>query len=527
MLSTEAVLLVMALAIAGCHHSSAPSANTDTDTDSDSDSGMDADTDSDSDMDTGSDDKYQWHTFYGASDCVLAGIGERGDCGNGITVGKSGEVYIAGSGPVIWSGPGGETSLNLCSESGCEFTMIKLSSSGTYKWHTFYATMELGKIAVDDEDSVYIVGSNSRWTGPGGEAPLNSYGNDMDSHVTVFKLDSVGAYKWHTFYGSGNDNARNIVVDKNGNVYVLGKSYKTWPGPGGEAPLNPHGGEDGDDNVFILKLNSSGAYKWHAFYGGSCDDKLHHCNYVNGITVDTNGNVYIAGNSKSSWTGPKGEASLNPHSNNKAEAAILKLDSSGAYKWHTFHAGGGGIAVDSGDNVYVVGTWSLSWIGPGGEAPLNPYTGGENGYNIMVLKLDSNGVYQWHTFYGKSDWGYDSYGRADVQVEEITVDGRNNIYVVGESKSSWTGPGGEAPLNPYTGRNYNIMAFKLDSRGAYKWHTFYGAGVLSYARDVVSDKGGNIFIVGESFETWTGPGGKPPLNAHAGCYDIVVIKVKD
>ena len=36
---------------------------------------------------------------------------------------------------------------------------------------------------------------------------------------------------------------------------------------------------------------------------------------------------------------------------------------------------------------------------PGGQSPLHPHSGAED---VFVVKLDSGGAYQWHTFYGSS-----------------------------------------------------------------------------------------------------------------------------
>ncbi len=50
--------------------------------------------------------------------------------------------------------------------------------------------------------------------------------------IFVLKLDSSGAYQWHTFYGSSDhDYGNGIAVDGSGNVYVTGYSYATWGSP--------------------------------------------------------------------------------------------------------------------------------------------------------------------------------------------------------------------------------------------------------------------------------------------------------
>ena len=57
----------------------------------------------------------------------------------------------------------------------------------------------------------------------------------------VVKLNSVGAYQWHTFFGSADyDGGNRIIVDKNGNLYIAGRSNATWNGPNNELPLHGH-----------------------------------------------------------------------------------------------------------------------------------------------------------------------------------------------------------------------------------------------------------------------------------------------
>lgn len=73
----------------------------------------------------------------------------------------------------------------------------------------------------------------------------------------------------------------------------------------------------------------------------------------------------------------------------------------------------------------------------------------------MIFKLDSNGLYQWHTFYGAT-------GKTDMG-DGIAIDGNNNIYVGGYSNSTWNGPNATAPLNPYSS-DYDIFIFTLNGK---------------------------------------------------------------
>ena len=165
----------------------------------------------------------------------------------------------------------------------------------TYQWHTFYGvTDSVGRprsIAVDAAGNVYVAGyTNKSWG-----SPLHAYSGDYD--LMVMKLNSLGQYQWHTYYGAspttsadGDDEGAGIAVDGSGNVYATGYSDRTWQGPGNVAPLHPHGGDA--EYMFVLKLSSSGAYQWHTFYQPG---------RPNAIAVDGSSNVYVTGYASAKW----------------------------------------------------------------------------------------------------------------------------------------------------------------------------------------------------------------------------------
>jgi Beta-propeller repeat len=189
-------------------------------------------------------------------------------------------------------------------------------------------------------------------------------------------------YKWHTFYGSSDqDYGKGIAVDASGNIYVAGYSLATWG-----TPLNPH---SGSSDIVVIKFNSSGVYQWNTFYGSASND------YGNGIAVDSSGNVYVTGESNASWGSP-----INPHSGFD-DIMVLKLNSSGVYQWNTFYGSasndyGNSITFDTSGNVYVTGGSNATW-----GSPLSPHSGLDD---IMVLKLNNSGVYQWNRYRRGCQW---------------------------------------------------------------------------------------------------------------------------
>lgn len=379
-----------------------------------------------------------------------------------------------------------------------------------YEWHTFYglatALSEFRGVAVDAAGNVYVAGYAAGTWG----TPLHPHSGSND--IVVIKLNKLGAYQWHTFYGAaptasedGDDEAAGIAVDTAGNVYVSGYSDRTWQGPGDISPLNPHGGDA--EYMFALKLNSSGAYQWHTFYQPG---------RAHAIALDTTASVYVTGYSAAEWGSPLHSAAASD-----GHLVVLKLAATGAYQWHTYHGGGVGagdeagygIALGAPTAVYVTGSATYNWQGAGAAAPLNPFSGGE-GYStdIVVLKLNTSGAYQWHTFYGA--------GESDDVASSLAWGG-GGLYVTGHSFGAWG-----SPLHAHTGER-DIAVLKLNSSGQRQWNTFYGSGANDLVGGIVVDADGNAYVAGSSAASWLGDGNAAPAHAHSGtgAADVVVLKL--
>ena len=96
----------------------------------------------------------------------------------------------------------------------------------------------------------------------------------------------------------------------------------------------------------------------------------------------------------------------------------------------------------------VAGTSFAGWLGDGNTPPIHQY---HESADITVLKLDDDGHYIWHTFYG-SDTYEDSAG--------LALDLIGNVMIAGFGDASWQGDGGANPLHPYTG-GYDLIVVKL------------------------------------------------------------------
>lgn len=128
------------------------------------------------------------------------------DCYGG-TVDSSGNVYITG---------------RITAQSNSGAYAAKINSSGTWQWTTFlkHGNQNPGSgigwgINTDSSGNVYIVGD--------GVSPSEQGNQGNDAFVA--KFNSFGNYQWINFFGhlgSWSCEARDVVVDSSGYIYVTG-----------------------------------------------------------------------------------------------------------------------------------------------------------------------------------------------------------------------------------------------------------------------------------------------------------------
>ena len=264
------------------------------------------------------------------------------------------------------------------------------SSSQSYFAVSFGGTSgDQGRgIAVDSSGNSYITGYFEGTVDFGG-GDVTSAGNP---DIFVLKLDSSGVSQWaNTYGGTSTDRGYSIAVDSSGNSYITGYFEGTVDFGGGDITA-------GSNEIFVLKLNSSGTFQWVNTYGSTSSDA------GNGITVDSSGNAYITGYFQGTVDFGGGDVT----SAGNLDIFVLKLDSSGTFQWvntygSTSSDAGNGITVDSSGNSYITGYFQGTVDFGGGDV-----TSAGN-MDIFVLKLNSSGTFQWVNTYGSTsdDWGWD------------------------------------------------------------------------------------------------------------------------
>jgi hypothetical protein len=275
--------------------------------------------------------------------------------------------------------------------------------------------------AVDSAGSVVSVGTSANAT------------ND----IVLIKYAADGTLLWtRTYDGPAHltDQAKAVVVDKDGNIYVGGTSYTSasakefillkynaagtlqWAytaAPGGN--VNNFGGLgiDGNDNVYLagscaigggatnivlIKIAPTEAVQWTKTYNFAAKADV-----AEALVVDTYGHSYLCG------------YSTNP--SNRRRGLVMKHSADGTLNWKYF-------AYDAGKDI------DLACIKI--DASANVYSGGRigtgTGTDAYTLKLTPSGVLSWAHNYDGDVHDFDS-------ISDLAVDTHGDIYCVGATET--------------------------------------------------------------------------------------------
>jgi len=236
----------------------------------------------------------------------------------------------------------------------------------------------------------------------------------------------------------------------------------------------------GSDDIFLVKYNSAGIKQWTKLLGTAVNES------AKGIAIDSSNNVYIAG-----WTTGNLDGQINSGS---SDAFIIKYDSTGNKLWTKLFGSASsdfcqGIAIDSSGYIYIAGD-------TGGDLDGQINSGNRDAF---VSKFDSNGNVQWTRLLGTATiddvWG-------------IASDS-SGIYITGQTTGNLDGiinAGGT-----------DIYIAKYDFSGILQWTKLAGTAAEERGRAITTDNSGNVYITGETYGDLDG-------QVNSGGADIFVIK---
>ncbi len=330
------------------------------------------------------------------------------------------------------------------------------------------------------------------------------YNDDLPyENIFVAKYDENGEILWLQPYGSEDtlsNTPNTLCIDSEGNAYITfmkhnaGLSYwsiavQKYNGAGGtllwtseiaDAQFNAfewqvkpeymtidnnylyvagtkfEPGVTGSE-MLIFKLDFNGDTLWTATHKGSGI-------YSNSksVAVDPSGNVYIAGDA---W-------------NESIDYCVVKYDPDGNLLWSAFYDGqvyndtdiAQYVKVDDQGNVFITGYNQIS----------------SNLTDIVTVKYNSDGIFQWDRSYGNPDYRSNN-------AYYLETDESGNLYVGGYS----------AYEDPYPGTGKDYILLKYDPAGNLLWDARWDH--FNYYNDHPFDfdmgPEGNIYICGISVKS--------------------------
>ena len=231
--------------------------------------------------------------------------------------------------------------------------------------------------------------------------------------IVILRYNYLGEREVYKIWRSGDDEGvLDLTIDYSDYMYIVG--YK------------------GDD-ILLIKSDNMGVELWNRTWAMGDIARGY------GVKLDSSNNIYLVGLSQI----------YDPLS---SSLVLLKYNANGVLQWYKTWNGtyikGYDLAIDSNDDVYVVG--------------------GYNFYRFLFAKYDSSGNHLWNkTIYGNSKaYAYD-----------VEVDSNDNVYVTGEF-SSW---------------DTDVILMKFTNQGFQEWNTTWW-----HPNNGIDDIGYELYIFNET-----------------------------
>jgi hypothetical protein len=284
--------------------------------------------------------------------------GSSSDVGLAITIDDYGNVYTTGKFYGTVDFDPGINVYNITS-SPYDIFILKVSENGDFMWAKSFggnSSKIASSIVVDKYGNIYLKGRFSNTVDFDMGVGVYNLTSIALSDIFINKVDSIGNLIWAKQIGGYfvYDVNNSLVLDSAGNVYAIGNFENDIDFDPGVGVYNLT--SNGQEDVFISKLDVNGDFIWAKSFGGGSKD------VINSIELDGFGNIYTTGSFKNTVDFDPGIGVNNLSSVWAADAFISKLDSDGNFLWASSMGGGAddegvSIEIDNNGSIYTVGTF--------------------------------------------------------------------------------------------------------------------------------------------------------------------------
>ena len=350
--------------------------------------------------------------------------GSLDDVGQGIALDADGNVYVTG-----WTASADFPTVNPIQPTLHNWRnafVAKISAAGNVLVYSTYlgGGEDYGwGIAVDAAGRAHVGGDTRSRNFPVKNPIQGTLRSQVLFNSFVLEISADGGSLIYSTYlgGTGGEGGSRVALDSAGNTYIAGyTSSADFP------VVNPiQAVFGGVRDAYLTKINAQGTALVYSTYIGGSDDDI-----GMGLVVDSAGNAYISGATKSTnFPTAKPFQSAN---RGGYDAFLAKVNAQGNALVCSSYLGGStdeygpGIASDSSGGAYV-GGYTTSADFPVADA-IQPIYGGNGDYFVTKIDTDDCAVV-YSTYLGGSalegSWAF--FG--------VTADKTGNVYVTGFSQS--------------------------------------------------------------------------------------------
>ncbi len=384
-----------------------------------------------------------------------------------------------------------------------------------FNWAKQVTGVSISKTTISDvAGNVYLIGRFNGTVDVDPSAAVYNLVSNGGSDVFITKYSPGGNFLWAVQFGSlGIDDGYDIAIDGTGNIIATGYYQFTVDFDPGVSVNNrtATGGQD----VFVIKLNSSGNLIWANSIGGSMSD------YGTSLSLDASGAIYTTGQYGGTMDFDPGAGIFSMTAVGGSDVYITKTDPSGNFIWAKSMGGtlsewANAIETDNSGNVVFTGYF-------GGTADFDPSPSVFNivsvaaTTDIFLAKLDANGNFLWAKQLGGT--GFDLGA-------SLAIDTWGNVFSTGFFS-------GTADFDPGAG-TYNISAVgtgntfisKLDVSGNFVWAGNIGGTNSNFGASISINASNEIFCAGSFIGTVDlNPGAGVFTATSSGIADVYLIKL--
>ena len=286
-------------------------------------------------------------------------------------------------------------------------------------------------------------------------------GNNGAYDIWVVKLNISGSMQWQKCIGgSSHDNAQSIIQTSDGGYLIAGLTYSN------DGDVS---GNHGDEDAYVVKLDTIGNIVWQKCYGGTLSD------YANSIKQTTDGGYIFSGYTSSN----NGDVS---GIHDSSDIWVVKIDTSGTIQWQKCLGGtnneeGYPEILQTYDGGYIISGQTRSNDGD--------VSGFHGSLDAWVVKLNATGIIQWQKCLGGTNYDY------ATSIEQTSDSG---YILCGDSYSN----DGDVSGNHGT---KDLWTVKLDSNGTIQWQKCFGGTSYDGANSIHQTTDGGYIVAGATAST--------------------------